>query len=340
MIPILLSCLKVVLATLFIFSSLSKLLAVSESKEFIQSFGFVKTWKLVLTITIFTEFILGSLLLTNVANSLVLILLFLLVAFFSGLLMYTISKKRDIACACFGSFSEAKVTSATVARNASIIILIFVALLLELNSPTISLIRLVLLEDFTQSLPGSWFRDLALLPLLLLTSMQLVQLSHSRGRANRHATTTSVPIKTQQPNLNVGQTVPEFHLVSPNDEIVISRYVLDVSQPTVVFFTLSDCEPCLELMPKIREFQVEFSQIVQTLVISEGDHKKNLDKAKDFGVDNIFLQQRGENEDMGEISQLFHVEGFPCHVVLSEKNIILTLPTFGLPDTDLLQSSP
>jgi len=83
----------------------------------------------------------------------------------------------------------------------------------------------------------------------------------------------------------------------------------------VVVFVGPDCGPCAAMLPDLISLRDEYDGRLQVSLVSEGDIERNTDKFTDFGLENLFIQEKKE------ISSLFLAKWTPTAVLISHGRI-------------------
>ncbi len=116
--------------------------------------------------------------------------------------------------------------------------------------------------------------------------------------------------------LPVGTPAPAFSLRDLGGEEVTFDSLCAAGRPVLLLFTDPYCEPCDNLLPKVRGWQEEHADKFTIVLISRGALEENRAKSREHGLSGMLLQ-----EDW-EVADIYQVHGTPSAVFVKPDGTI------------------
>lgn len=121
---------------------------------------------------------------------------------------------------------------------------------------------------------------------------------------------TSSNPRTPRVGLPLGSGAPDFQLPGLFGEASTLGKLRETGEPVLLIFADPDCGPCTALLPDIRTWQTELTDLITIAVISQGTVEANREKSQEYGVINVLLQQGTE------VSSAYRAYGTPTAVLV------------------------
>ena len=244
--------------------------------------------------------------------------LLLLLAFIWGIAS---ALRRGLSpdCHCFGQLHSAPAGPSTLARNAALALL---AAVVVVKAPGAAL--------------DTWVSDRSAEELVavgtgiaavffglgwLVMWRQRKGLVRQLGRAQRMAMGAA-------PGVPVGNRAPDFSVRDLHGNIVTRDALLSRGRPLLMVFMSPACTSCVELLPKLSQWQRSLSDRLTLVLVSTGKVKNNLPIFEEHGItDDVLLQE------FMEVSDAFRIRGTPSGVLITPEGIVATNPAetvFGI----------
>ena len=304
---------RLVLASVFLVAGLTKLFDSRGSREAIVDFGPPRR----------LAGALGVLLpLTEIAVAVVLIpvgtawygalgALALLVLFIAGI-SYNLARGRTPECHCFGQLHSEPIGLATLLRNGILAVPAIFIVWHGRNDAGLSALTTVERVGFVLAVVA--FALLAGEGWLLVNTLRqngrLIARIEALESRFVSGSGSKAPVQMPEAGLQVGTRAPSFSLSDIHGETLTLQVLLAAGNPVMLTFIDPGCGSCMTLMADIGRWQTDFSDRLTLAVISRGTAKENLDKATDYGVIRVLLQ------DDREVSHAYRVYGTPSTVLV------------------------
>jgi peroxiredoxin len=123
-------------------------------------------------------------------------------------------------------------------------------------------------------------------------------------------------VEEWRPGLPVGTPAPEFELPDLDGELVSLEDLMGRGLRVLLVFSDPGCGPCGELMPDVGRWQREHAERFRLVVLSRGEAEENREKASEFGLELLLLQ-----EDR-EVGDLFECYGTPGAVLIDANGLV------------------
>ena len=309
--------LNLLLASVLLIAAVGKFLDLPGSRKAAAEFGTPAAFAgLVGSFLPVIEAAIGLLLILGFYSATALLCAIGLFAIFT--ILMTVQKIRGNApdCHCFGAVGSEPVGISSILRNAGFIGIALVALLTMGERGVDSVFDLG--PEISLPLIGS-----AVLPVLLLLSISklmslsgkisqlTLKLESLEGVLDGEASSERAGIGHPEDGVPVGAPIPQFSAFSVlhRDRVELSSELRSGNH--VIVFVGPDCGPCGSMLPDLISLKDEFNGRLNVVLVSEGDVERNIEKFRDFGLENLFLQ------DSKEVSSLFLARWTPMAVLVS-----------------------
>jgi peroxiredoxin/uncharacterized membrane protein YphA (DoxX/SURF4 family) len=321
---------RLLLAAVFAFSGVAKLLDQAGSRQAVIAFGvpspLAKPFGLFLPLA---ELAVAAALIPALAAWWgALGALALLLVFVAGIAA-NLAQGRKPDCRCFGQLHSAPAGWKTLARNG--LLMAVAAFVLwsgrENTGPGalswvggLSAAQLfgLLFGLLIVALLGiqGWF----ILHLLRQNGRVLVRLQALEAGANLGVVPSGNPSGKPSGNgsqprvgLPVGSVAPDFSLkdLRRGEEVTLGNLRAAGKKPVVLIFTSPGCDSCTELLPEIARWQDKHAEKLTISLISDLSVEKNRAKSAEHGLRHVLV-----DED-GEVADSYHVEATPSAVLIT-----------------------
>ena len=121
----------------------------------------------------------------------------------------------------------------------------------------------------------------------------------------------------------VGATAPPFQLSGLYGEVLTLKALQAQGKLLLLVFSDPECGPCVALMPHIARWQLEFSAMLNIVVISRGSAEANRAKAEGHNVTQILLQKDRE------IAEAYSCAGTPGAVLVRPDGLVASPIAMG-----------
>ena len=299
---------RLVLAFVFAVAGLVKLANIDKTREMLAGFGVGRS---MLTFSTFAL----PLVELSVAVALVApptayagaLAALALLALFTAAILYNLAKGHHPVCNCFGQIGSQPIGPLTLVRTG---VLTGLALLVVAAGPAAAAIwRLDQLFGITPmaALAGA-AALVALFLLLLIARAQSTILHHlSRLQTNAAPDAAAYALPKASRGLPEGSLAPSFGLSDTRGEFVTLEQLLAAGRPLILYFTKSDCPPCLAMADEVDRWRKSHSQLLDIVRIS--------DEAE--GPEQYALLQA-----RSAVAQAYDCWGTPCAVLVTPDGLI------------------
>jgi peroxiredoxin/uncharacterized membrane protein YphA (DoxX/SURF4 family) len=125
--------------------------------------------------------------------------------------------------------------------------------------------------------------------------------------------------------LAVGVPAPEFELPRLDGPAVSLSALRARGAPVLLIFSDPGCRPCNALLPDIAQWQRRLSDRLTIALISRGGVKRNLPKAREFGLRDVLVQHERD------VASQYHAHGTPSAVLITTDGRIASSLSGGAP---------
>lgn len=244
--------------------------------------------------------------------------LLLLLAFIWGI-ANALRRGESPDCHCFGQLHSAPAGPSTLARNAALALL---AAVVVVKAPGAALDDWVSERSAAELVAvGAGIAAIFFGVGWLVMWRQRRGLVRQLGRVQRLAASAA-------PGVPIGTRAPEFDLPDLHGNRVTLAHLLERGRPLLMVFVTPGCEQCVELLPKLSQWQRTLADRVTLVFMSTGSVKRNKPIFEEHGIsDDVLLQE------FMEVSDRFRIRGTPSGVLITPEGIIATNPAetvFGI----------
>ncbi|MGD9712677.1 MAG: redoxin domain-containing protein [Thermomicrobiales bacterium] len=339
---------RLLLAAVFLLSSIGKALDLSGAKTAMEGFGIPSSFSRQASyLLIAAEFVVALLLIPDSTAWYAAIgALLLLGAFIIGI-AYNMANGRHPDCHCFGQIHSEPAGWPTLIRNT---ILGAIALFIVLYGTD----RWSFSHGNAGESAVDWIRDLTtwetvvsivgIVALLVMAGLVwlVIHLLGQNGRvllrldaleasmenvgsgvampaaaAGLAAPAAVTAAPTAPPaGLPVGAKAPAFKLEGIYGETMTLDALRAQGKPVMLLFTDPGCGPCNALLPEISKWQKEHAAVLTIGLISSGTADANRNKAAEHGIAQVLLQNQRE------VSSQFKAHGTPSAVMVTKDGVI------------------
>jgi len=315
--------LRLLLATIFMVASLSKLADREGFRQTLHEFGvatFIAPYLLYFVPV--TEFVLAiALTFTTSAWWGAAVALVLLIAFTIVIGINLVQGRRP-NCRCFGRLGVAPIGSSTFVRNVIFILIASSIVTQGWADPGPSATDWVTQLPFAQG--AAAVGGLAALCILVAQTWFLMALLQQQGRlilsidglesklnSPAAGTALSPTPHSQAPNgLPIGSPAPAFRLSGLHGEALTLPSLLAIGKPVLLAFVDPDCGPCTVLLPELAQWQRKLATSLTIALIGRGNEQVNRRKAGAHGLVQVLLQLDNE------VAEAYRVKGTPAAVLI------------------------
>lgn len=325
---------RLLLAVIFIFSGLAKLVDRSGSRQTMRDFGVSDRLATPFAILLpLAELVVAGSLIPGVSawwgafGALVLLLLF------TAVLGYHLTRGHTPSCHCFGQVSSKPIGWPTLVRN---LILVALAGIIvgfgRLNSGAGVLDWLIPLSvaQRVEVLAGAF-----VVLLLVLETWIVLRVLHQHGelllRLNdleTRLTQSGTPGVAEAPQpvtngLPIGSLAPAFSLPGLYGETITLDFLRASNQPVLLIFSDPSCGPCNELLPEVGRWQRDYAGKLTLALVSRGSLEANRLKLSEHKITHALLQQDRE------IARDYRTSGTPCAILVRPDGTIASQAACG-----------
>ena len=289
----------ILLSTVFAVAGAGKLADLSGSRSAVRGFGVPERlagW--VGLVLPFLELALAILILPNSTRRAAGMGVLALLLVFCVAIGVGMARGKHLNCHCFGQLHSAPVGWRTLARNGALIGLALVvvgvgrddagpsvfAWTSRLDASHWTLIGLAIVALVTFALAA-----LAVVHILSAYGRLLVRLERVEDRLRASGIELDDFEEAPQLGLTPGSDAPGFSLDSVNGGRVELGALLELTRPLLLLFTSPTCGPCSVLMPKVAEWQREYSDELTIALLSAGDADEVRTETSVHGLQNVLL---------------------------------------------------
>lgn len=320
---------RILLAGVFLLSSLSKLLDRSSFQRSLVDFKVPRRLvkPLAYILPVIEAFAACALLIasTAVAGAVVLIGLLLV---FTVVVTWNLYKGRTPNCGCFGVLSSDPISKKTLVRNA---VLLGGATLVATASPSPSILNGIQAATGLDSVSIIVF-SVGFVWLVGLTFLALQLLSQYGLLLNREGVLNAPHMP--EAGIEIGNSAPEFEVEDAAGKPIALQTLLGRGQRLLFVFISTNCGPCEQILPQLSEWQRELQSAgVRLAIVSGGERDAILNKIQRYGLNNVLL------DTQGSLLQSYQMMATPSAVVVGRDGKIASKTVLGeSPIRDLVQS--
>src|SRR5436305_2259635 len=297
---LLLLCVRLLLALVFLVAGLAKLADLAGSQQALRDFG--------VPARLANPF--GVLLpLAELAIALVLLLpvsawwgalgaLALLLLFVVGI-GSNLAHGRQPDCHCFGQLHSAPAGWPTFVRNLVLAALAVVILVLGRSTPQLGVLDWLAPLSVSQRIEV--LVGVIVLALLIGEAWVIFHMMSQQGRLllrlealearQAEAGLAPAPAIGATAGLAVGTPAPSFALPTISGETTTLHALRTLGKPVVLLFSDPGCGPCTSLLPEVGRWQREHAAKLVVALISRGMVEANRPKVTEYGLTNVLLQK-------------------------------------------------
>lgn len=306
---------RLVLAPVFAVAGLTKLADSDKTREMLAGFGVGRGFLsfMALALPLVELAVAAALIVPPVAFAGALAASALL-ALFTGVIVFNLSKGHHPDCNCFGQIGSAPIGSLTLVRN---VVLTCLALLVVAAGPDAAATwRLDHYFGVTPlaALAGAWAL-IALLLLLMIAAAQMLIL-HRLAQVQTGAAPgpMSYGLPSESRGLSEGSQAPSFGLSDTEGAFITLEQLLAPGRRVILLFIKPDCPPCVAMADEVDRWQKAHAGLLDIVRISDGT------AAADHYA---LLQVRGE------LAQAYDCWGTPSAVLITPDGRIGSLAAQG-----------
>lgn len=251
----------------------------------------------------------------------------ILLASFTGAMIWQIRRGEAPDCHCFGQIHSEPVGVKSLVRNiifaALAIVLIFAGRAnqgrpLGATNREVGQNITLLLFALALVVVVSYLKRLLDENRKLTSRVELLELMDVGGRPVERSE-ASDPAES----LPIGAPFPDFELPDANGRVVTYEHVLAAGKPQMFFFVGPNCEPCKELLPDFEEWRNEFAESASFTFVSSGDVEANRER---FGeeIAQTMLLQKGR-----ELANVVLAKWTPTAIAVTSGGAIASHPAVG-----------
>ncbi len=254
---------------------------------------------------------------------------FILLAVFIGGMLWQLAKGQTPDCHCFGAIHSEPVSWKSLIRN--IIFAGFAFALVAQGNYNQGLGFTELTIDMAIQL----IFGIVFVALLALAVFYLKKISEQQDQVMRRLEVIEVlaheggrevardNVNAPQDGLPIGAKLPQFELKDLAGRVVTTKDIESRGRPMLFFFVSPTCTPCASLLPEIEEWQKEFSDSLDVVLISTGDSAQNAEKFGGKSFKEILLQEERE------VGKKFRAEWTPVGIFINYDSVIGSAPAVG-----------
>ncbi len=294
---------RLVLAPVFAVAGLAKLSDTDKTREMLAGFGVRRgNLGLVAASLPLAELIVAAALIAPPAAFVGALAASVLLALFTGVILFNLSQGRHPDCNCFGQIDSAPIGPVTLVRNG---VLTGLALLVVAAGPGAAATwRLDDLFGVTPQVALACAGAVvALMLLLLVAAMQLTILHRlARLQPDPEMGATAHALPRQSRGLPEGSLAPSFGLSDTQGDFITLEQLLAPGLPVILFFTKSDCPPCAAMADEVDRWRRNHAGLLEIVRVSDGT---------------AAVEQHALLQARGEVAQAYDCWGTPCAVLVT-----------------------
>lgn len=316
---IILLLIRIILSAVFITAGIGKLLDLEGSEKAVKDFGvpenLAKPFSILLPIA---EILLGFLFLFTSVSWFGAVGSFLLLAVFTGGMLWQMKQGNAPDCHCFGAIHSEPVSAKSLIRN---IVFAILALFLVIswknqglsfadlsNEMAIQLILGLAVVGFLGAIVF-YLKKISEQQTQIVRRIELLEIiSHEGGETKRE----DVQFPTE--GLPIGAPIPDFAGENLKGRTTEFEHLLMLAKPILFFFVGPNCASCTALLPEIEAWEKELKEKVNFVFVSNGSAKENAAK---FGENREIIIQQAQ-----EIGKLFGALWTPTAVLVNADGTI------------------
>lgn len=316
---IILLLIRIILSAVFITAGIGKLLDLEGSEKAVKDFGVPETLAKPFSILLpIAEILLGFLFLFTSVSWFGAVGSFLLLAVFTGGMLWQMKQGNAPDCHCFGAIHSEPVSAKSLIRN-----IVFAILALFLvgsrknqglsfadlsNEMAIQLILGLAVVGFLGAIVF-YLKKISEQQTQIVRRIELLEIiSHEGGETKRE----DVQFPTE--GLPIGAPVSDFAGENLKGRTTEFEHLLMLAKPILFFFVGPNCASCTALLPEIEAWEKELKEKVNFVFVSNGSAKENAAK---FGENREIIIQQAQ-----EIGKLFGALWTPTAVLVNADGTI------------------
>ena len=322
---------RLLLATIFIASGLSKLTDQQGARQGLREFGVpaVLTPAFGLALPIL-ELAVGAALLLEPLAWWSAIAAAVLLAMFTAAIARNLVLGRRTDCHCFGQLAAGPIGRATLVRNGVFLAVAGLVIAGFPGRPNAE--PLAIARDIAATEPIAVTLGLLVLLAVVMQTRFLGQLLAQNGRLlvrlEQLERMTSGPIAPPAPpqpsvGLPVGTRAPEFALSGLHGEVLTLASLTAAGLPVLLVFGDPGCGPCNALLPDVGRWQREHAGRLTVAVVTRGKSEANRSKAAEHGLGRVLLQKDRE------VAESYKALATPSAVVVSTEGNVASAVAEG-----------
>jgi thiol-disulfide isomerase/thioredoxin/uncharacterized membrane protein YphA (DoxX/SURF4 family) len=320
---------RLVLASVFVLASVTKLADLRGSREAVAGFGVPEALAAPLgTLLPFAELAVAIALLPGRTARFGALGAFALLVLFAAAIARSMARGEAPDCHCFGQLHSEPAGARTLARDAALGALAAFVAIGGWNGAGPSA------TAWIGGLHGAglvaFAGGVALAALAALTMWALLALLRQNGRLllrvdeleARLDASGAPELAAPHHGLPLGEPAPGFTLSGLYGETVTLEALVAAEIPVMLLFTDPGCGPCNALMPQISDWQRDHAGELTIAVLTRGSADDNRSKVREHGVGNVWL-------DDGDVFAAYHGTGTPGAVLIDGKGGIASAVVGG-----------
>jgi peroxiredoxin/uncharacterized membrane protein YphA (DoxX/SURF4 family) len=251
----------------------------------------------------------------------------ILLAVFTGGMVYQMARGNAPDCHCFGQIHSEPVSRKSLIRNVVFAVLAVVLVASGQGRQGIDLIGGRV--DGMQLILGIVIVALVAAVLLYLKKISEQQ-SLILRRIDLLETISREGLPVERSNagnpddaLPIGTPFPDFELPDIDGRIISFEHLLAEAKPMLFFFVGPNCVPCKALLPEIEGWQDEFGDRLNFVFISSGKAEDNTEKFGGSKVKRVILQKQRE------VAEFVNARWTPTALFVGADGLIASRPAVG-----------
>ncbi len=221
-----------------------------------------------------------------------------------------------VDCHCFGQVHSEPISTRVLVRNAVLIVAAaFVAIAGRPNRDPSAFQSLGLTSSFRWEAAGMGLLMLALLGTLtwlvlrmsadnkqLFIRMKLLEADIRSGGVTARAGDEEDAVEDEDPN--VGKPASWLELPNLTGQKITLADLAARGKPILMVFVHPSCATCSVVLPMVARWQQEYSSRLTISIISGGKLRANVEKAEEYGLQEVLVQKRHEIEQAYSIPRV------------------------------------
>ncbi|MFL5831241.1 MAG: MauE/DoxX family redox-associated membrane protein [Solirubrobacteraceae bacterium] len=319
---------RLVLAAIFAAAAAGKLIDYAGTREAVLQFG---APRLVAPVLAFlfpaVELAAATLLLIAPTASAGAITSLALLGVFSAVIASNLARGRRPDCHCFGALHSAPAGPGVLARNAALVGLAALVLVVGGHSSATGWVDVV---------PSAiWLAVIAGLAVALIGLLQ----AHGRLLLRAEALERAIAEAGATPTLDViapragrapGSLAPAFELSAVDGDQVSLRGLLTPGRPLLLVFASPSCGPCTALMPTVARWQREHADELTVAVLSDGEPRHVRAEQEELGLERVL------HDEGSSVYELYRADGTPGAALIAPDGTVASWVASGQPAIERL----